>query len=193
MWSFRVTNVPIDTNRHTTTRLQLDCVKESAGDIGGRGKRAGGAISRRLRAFRLHARRGRAGPAAARPWLLPRTLPMWSVKLAGAFSPYDRDVSAKIEESFQKDNSGECCITLRGTDYTIDFQTMKQRQTSDKSKVRGVKRTATTPAPAPAQAPAPAPAPAPVLAPMPTLAPTPKPWPARPRLAFVRSGSKVSS
>ena len=100
---------------------------------------------------------------------------MWSVKLAGAFSTYDRDVSAKIEESFQKDNSGECRIKLRGNDYTIDFAGMKQRQTSDKSKVRTVKRTAT---PAPAPAPVPMPAPAPVPAPAPALAPAPTPAPA---------------
>ena len=93
---------------------------------------------------------------------------MWSVKLAGAFSAYDRDVSAKIEESFQEDSSGECRLVLRGNDYTIDFAAMKQRQTSDSSKVRAVKRSATprtaalvpapgAPVPVPATAPAPAP------------------------------------
>ena len=92
---------------------------------------------------------------------------MWSVKLAGAFSAYDRDVSAKIEESFQEDSSGECRLVLRGNDYTIDFAAMKQRQTSDSSKVRVVKRSATptaalvlapgAPVPVPATAPAPAP------------------------------------
>ena len=79
-----------------------------------------------------------AKPAAVEclpPRRLTLVLPMWSVKLAGAFSAYDRDVSAKIEESFQKDNSGECRVTLRGNDYTIDFAAMKQRQTSDKSPV----------------------------------------------------------
>ena len=73
---------------------------------------------------------------------------MWSVKLAGAFSAYDRDASSKIEASFQEDRSGQCRLVLRGNDYTIDFATMTQRQTSDSSKVRAVKRLA-VPATAP--------------------------------------------
>jgi len=93
---------------------------------------------------------------------------MWSVKLAGAFSAYDRDVSAKIEESFQENSSGECRFVLRGNDYTIDFAAMKQRQTSDSSKVRVVKRSA---APTPALVPAPgAPVPIPATAPAPAPA-----------------------
>ena len=100
---------------------------------------------------------------------------MWSVKLAGAFSAYDRDVSAKIEESFQQDSSGECRLVLRGNDYTVDFATMKQRQTSDSSKVRAVKRSA---APTPGLVPAPAPVPVPATAPTPAPAPTRTPAPA---------------
>lgn len=101
--------------------------------------------------------------------------------------PYDPAINDEIEDSYQK-NESSVKVTVRGTAYHIDFGELKQKQVSDTTRQRVVKRNVsspgtllgyTRPGPAPAPpAPAPAaPAPAPVPVPVPAPAPAPVPVP----------------
>lgn len=63
----------------------------------------------------------------------------WSVLLQGSYVPYDSAVNAAIEESYQK-NESDVEVSVRGTRYLINFGELKQRQVSDTTRQRVVKR-----------------------------------------------------
>ena len=75
---------------------------------------------------------------------------MWSVRLSGAFKPYDAECSAAIEEAYQRGDE-EAAVRVAGQRYIIDFAKMTQCPASDRTRRRPVRRTA-PPAPPPADA-----------------------------------------
>ncbi len=98
---------------------------------------------------------------------------MWSVKLAGKFAPYDPHLSDAIEDAHHR-GEPQADLTLRNSQYTIDFASMRQILKADTTRTRPVRRTdKPTPQPqAPTQpAAAPPPQPAAAAPPMPTAVP----------------------
>ena len=67
------------------------------------------------------------------------TAATWSVRLGGQFVPYDPAINAQIEEQYQK-NELDVEVTVRGTAYQIDFGELRQKQVSDTTRQRIVKR-----------------------------------------------------
>ena len=82
-------------------------------------------------------------------------VPMWSVKLSGAFKPYDPAVSSAIEAEWQASaptaqgnatRHGRASFNIRGDRYEIDFTRMEQHKVGEPVRRRAVQRSTLTPA-----------------------------------------------
>lgn len=63
----------------------------------------------------------------------------WSCFLSSQFKPYETDISAAIEASYQKGLT-EANFQMNGVDYTINFTSMRQHKVSDPNRTRKVQR-----------------------------------------------------
>ena len=76
-----------------------------------------------------------AAPAAA----AAAAAASWQVFLGGSFRPYEEPVQATIEAAWQSADAA-VEVTIRGQAYVLDFAESRQRQKSDPSRSRAIKR-----------------------------------------------------